>query len=235
MTEANNADDGKMREAYEKFDQLRQVGVKRVDQEGKDIEEDDVGRPSKQQRHHGVDVGSPDMENHIAADDLRKRVVKNYTPDQEGQAIKDKDVARPFNQRWYRQSVGTHDQEMWSWKWISNTSAPTYGSCGGCMRSGPLGKVCMECNDKGWETGYRMMRDGQKILDSITLAKIFGQGHEVAMADRFCTPQMQVMREYGASHIDQTLTTLTRNKGIVFDCGERERIERAYDEMVGDD
>jgi hypothetical protein len=40
MTEAN-ADDG-MRECYKKFEPLRQLGVKRVDQEGKDIEEDNV-------------------------------------------------------------------------------------------------------------------------------------------------------------------------------------------------
>jgi len=238
MTEAN-AYHAK-REGYDKFMQLRQVGVKRLDEEGKDIEEDDVGRPSKQQRHHGVDgesrvdLGVPKKESPVAANDLRERVLTNYTPDQEGKDIKETDVVRPSNRRYCRKSAGVHDEEIRSWKWKSNARAPTHGSCGGCMKSGPLGKVCMDCDDKGWKNDYRMMKDGQKILDSITLAEIFGQGHEVAKADRFCTPEMQVMREHDTCHIDQTFRNLIRNKGIVFGCRERERIKRAYDEMVGD-
>jgi hypothetical protein len=223
-----------MRECYELFQRLERRGVKLVDQEAKVIEEDDEARPSKRQRLDPI----PSLELRERYDLNVKgqpRVLKRYTPDQEGQDIQDHDVARPSNERYYRPSVGVHDQEMYSWEWISNARAPTYGSCGGCMRSGPLGKVCMDCNDKGWKNDYRMMRDGQKILDSITLAEIFGQGHEVAKADRFCTPKMQVMREYDTYHIDQTFRNLIRNKGIVFGYRERERIKRAYDEMVGDD
>jgi hypothetical protein len=80
-----------------------------------------------------------------------------------------------------------------------------------------------------------MMRDGQKTLDSITLAEIFGQGHEVTKADRFCTPEMQVMREHDTYRIDHTFKNLLRDKGINFSCRERERIKRACDEMVGVD
>jgi hypothetical protein len=89
------------------------------------------------------------MENRIAANNLRERVVRNCTPDQEGKDIKEKDVVRPSNRCHCRRHAGVHDEEMRSWKWKSNARAPTHGSCGGCMKNGPLGKVCMECDEMG--------------------------------------------------------------------------------------
>jgi hypothetical protein len=220
-----------MRECYELFQRLERRGVKLVDQEAKVIEEDDEARPSKRQRLDPI----PSLELRERYDLNVKgqpRVLKRYTPDQEGQDIQDHDVARPSNERYYRPSVGVHDQEMYSWEWISNARAPTYGSCGGCMKSGPNNQYCMECYNKGIKTGYRMMRDGKKILDSVTLAKIFEQGHEVAKADRFCTPGMQRMREFRSYDIDHTFVVLEHNKGITFSYSEKQRIKRAYDDMV---
>jgi hypothetical protein len=65
----------------------------------------------------------------------------NYTPDQEGKEIPQEDVVWPMNCKI------TTMKEVAKWKEIRRSRAPTYGSCGYCFRSGPLGKRCNRYNN----------------------------------------------------------------------------------------
>jgi hypothetical protein len=64
------------------------------------------------------------------------------------------------------------------------------------MRAGPLAKECSECNRH--TAGYMILvsKDGRKILDSITIAEMFGKGLEVAKADWKNDPKMQNMKHF---------------------------------------
>ncbi len=58
---------------------------------------------------------------------------------------------------------------------------PTYGSCTYCVQSALVGQLCSKCDIP--EAGYIIMTDGPykatKIIDAITLAQLYGLGHEV--------------------------------------------------------
>jgi hypothetical protein len=121
----------------------------------------------------------------------RPHVVRNFTTIEEyGEYIKEEDVVRPLNSRWCYQM----GEETATWRQKSEARCPTYGSCLYCVKSGPVGKLCNECNIP--EAGYAVMMNGSKHLDSITLARLFGKGHEAARADRVCFQQMQKLHQF---------------------------------------
>ena len=123
-------------------------------------------------------------------------VVKNYTNEEDyGEYIKEEDVVRPLNSRWCYQS----GEETGTWKQKSRARCPTYGTCLYCGRSGPVGQFCMTC--KIPEAGYVIMintrRVGEtKIIDSQSLATLYGMGHQIAKANRISTPIMQKLHQF---------------------------------------
>ena len=127
-----------------------------------------------------------------------RHIVVNYTSDQEGQEIRHEDVVRPSNHGWCIQG----GDETRRWKLKSRNTCPTYGSCQYCFKSGPVGKFCNECQQ--WETsqpGYVILRNGNRLLDSITIAEILNVGHETAMADRICKPIMQRIESFSVDRM----------------------------------
>jgi hypothetical protein len=135
-------------------------------------------------------------------------VVKNYSPDQEGSDIKDEDVVRPRNHRW----TLSGSNETHSWNLSSTACGPTYGTCVECTRAGPLAQVCNECN-RHHTAGYMILvsEDGQKILDSITIAQMFGKGIEVAKADLKNNPKMQRMKPFTYDYMASRVQARYRN------------------------
>ena len=123
-------------------------------------------------------------------------VVTNYTNEQDyGEYIKEEDVVRPLNSRWCYQA----GEETRTWMKKSRARCPTYGTCLYCGRSGPVGQFCMTC--KIPEAGYVIMintrRVGEtKIIDSQSLATLFGMGHQIAKANRISTPIMQKLHQF---------------------------------------
>jgi hypothetical protein len=160
-------------------------------------------------------------------------VVKNYSPDQEGKYIKDEDVKRPHNHRWTKSC----SDEAHSWNLWSTACAPTYRTCVECMRAGPLGQVCNECN-RHHTAGYMILvsEDHQKILDSITVAEMFGKGIEVAKADMKNLPNMQRMKHFTYGYMASRVQARYRNIENSF---EMERIIRKfwaeYQTMINED
>jgi hypothetical protein len=124
------------------------------------------------------------------------RVVVNWTEDQKGQNIREEDVVRPKNHKY---SVPDTNNRHGNWRKLSTAECPTYGTCEFCWKSGPTGKFCNECErspDK-LKPRYKFVRfDVEKILDSVTLAKLLRMNHEVAKADRYSTPMMQRLMIY---------------------------------------
>ena len=131
-------------------------------------------------------------------------IVVNYLADQEGQDIRDEDMVRPLNHRWTdrwtrRISDRNDTTELGSFYDKSYTGNPTYGSCQYCLKSGPVGKVCNECPiENDLQPGYVILisEDGSKLLDSITIAQMLGQGHETAKADQLGDPLMDRIEEF---------------------------------------
>ena len=174
-------------------------------------------------------------EKHDLNENDMPRILTNYTPDQEGKDIKEQDVVRPLNHRYCQRYTGIHDEELKSWRLKSNARTATYGTCCGCMKRGPLGMYCMKCVNQGVKTGYKIFIHDKKILDSITLADIFKQGHEVARADRFCTRGMQRLQEFGTHRIPDVIARLERRNKMKFTYGEKLTIMRDYEQMVRDE
>jgi hypothetical protein len=129
--------------------------------------------------------------------DKRMRMVVSYTGDQQGKDIRDEDVVRPKNKCWAEHG----GEEAKSWKQQSRAGCPTYGSCQQCMRSGPVGMFCNACYEPESQPGYVVLVNGDKILDSITLANILNQGHEIAKADRYFTPFMVNEESFGNTNM----------------------------------
>ena len=97
-------------------------------------------------------------------------------------------------------SRGVMKQEIGGSK--SEPRTTTYGSCSHCVRSGPVGRFCSQCNIP--EAGYVIMINGPpestKILDSISLAQLFDLGqHESASARKVSTPIMQKLHHFDTS------------------------------------
>ena len=93
---------------------------------------------------------------------------KGYGDDDD---IREADVVRSENNRWFT----TKEKERFYLK--STAQRPTYGSCHGCFKSGPVGKKCNEC-----EGQYDVMIYNHRIIDSENLAKMAETGQEVAKA-----------------------------------------------------
>jgi len=158
---------------------------------------------------------------HQPENPLRKRIVTRYTPDQEGKNIRDEDVVRPSNHRWCYQG----GKETATWKSKSVGRCPTYGSCMYCLKSGPLGRFCQDCEDNGlgFQSGYRILRNQEKLLDSITIAEMFNPGHhETAKADRFYNPAIVHYESFKETQM--TLAAERKYRHIKDPAAKREQI-----------
>ena len=149
----------------------------------------------------------------------RQRIVVSYTPAQEGRDIREEDVVRPLNHRWCMAAAETD-----TWRDRSNARCPTYGSCPRCVKSGPVGKLCNECGEAQGSPQYTVVKNGEKILDSITLAEMCHRTHETAKADRFYTPGMDRWERFNDDHLSIALHRIYRN---VEDKERKERLIRA--------
>jgi hypothetical protein len=128
---------------------------------------------------------------------------KNYTPDQKGQEIRQEDVVRPLNHK-----ITTSKDEVVDWRAVSRSIAPTYGSCSGCYRSGPLGKRCNRCNqaNQGYEAILLLAKGGAiQTLDSITLSEVMGQGHEVCLADHMMNWNRTPCRHFNSTFANMVI------------------------------
>ena len=101
-------------------------------------------------------------------------IVRGYSEDQrtKNNDIQERDVVRPSNHRWCKRGGA----ETEAWKQKSTQRCPTYGSCGLCFRSGPVGKVCIKHKDWKYKVIIHPLYSNtdQKIFDSQTLAEIMG-------------------------------------------------------------
>jgi hypothetical protein len=122
-------------------------------------------------------------------------VIRNFTSVEEyGEYIKEEDVVRPMNRRWVPQAGA----ETSIWRHKSAARCPTYGNCRFCLMAGPVGRRCSECNDP--KKGYAIMFNGPpgetKLLDSITLADMFGKLFQRARSDYRSQPHMQKLHSF---------------------------------------
>ena len=119
---------------------------------------------------------------HPAPRTRSRRIVVNYTDDQEGLPIRDEDVIRAENGMWY-----TEEEER-KFKNKSRAHCPTYGNCLNCLKCGPVGKTCNECDSIFAEyfIAFIWTRDGySRIADAEYVARVVGKGSEIALADRY--------------------------------------------------
>jgi hypothetical protein len=71
------------------------------------------------------------------------------------------------------------------------------------MKSGSVdGKDCNKCHIKRYNPGYMILRNQEKILNAITMAEIYNQGHETAKADRFINPNTIPMEMFSCNHLN---------------------------------
>ena len=101
--------------------------------------------------------------------------------------IPDEDVLQAANGMYFT------SQEIETWKVKNTQDMQTYGNCGRCYRSGPIGTKCSLCKEKplmvrGEAVGlvwpsYRLMQVEDMFLDSRLIAEIYGKGRDVAKAD----------------------------------------------------
>jgi hypothetical protein len=124
-------------------------------------------------------------------------IIVSYTTDKEGQDIQDEDMVQPINHRWCYQG----GNETTTWKLKSWAICPTYGSCQHCLKSGPVGKSCNECQIREGQPGYVILRNQDKFLDSITIAEMFNQGHDTAKADQYFTLNMERIETFNSDHL----------------------------------
>ena len=147
-------------------------------------------------------------------------IVVNYTPDQAGQIIQDRDMVRPSNHRWCM--AGGIDTGTWHLR--STARCPTYGSCTVCLKAGPVGLPCNECDPESRKAGYVVLAvDREKhydvpgmarILDSITLAKQLGLRLQPAMADRRFVRDTDHIVILTPSKFDARVRTMYMNRNI---------------------
>ena len=106
-------------------------------------------------------------------------IVVSYTPDQAGQPIRDEDIIRADNGMFFTQDEIAHFRDR------SRMTCPTYGTCTGCWKAGPVGKRCNDCDDDN--VGFKVVFIGVgigRIVDSEFIARFFNKGIEQALADR---------------------------------------------------
>jgi hypothetical protein len=128
--------------------------------------------------------------------------VVNYTNYQAGEDIRDEDVVRPCNHRY---SING-SVERWTWALKNRSSTLTYGSCTKCFKAGPNGQVCLD-HDGDHSHGFMMLaiegnefNSGQwiptRLIDSLTLAEMFGLGVQVCKGHKLQHPRMQRTKEF---------------------------------------
>ena len=108
-----------------------------------------------------------------------KFVVVSCTPDQAGQPIRDEDIIRADNGMFFTQDEIAHFRDR------SRMICPTYGTCTGCWKAGPVGKRCNDCDDDN--IGFKVVKliGGMgRIADSEFIARFFNKGIEQVLADR---------------------------------------------------
>ena len=106
-------------------------------------------------------------------------IVVSYTPDQAGQPIRDEDIIRADNGMFFTQDEIAHFRDG------SRMRCPTYGTCTGCWKAGPVGKRCNDCDDD--HIGFKVVFIGVgtgRTVDSEFIARFFNKGIEQALADR---------------------------------------------------
>jgi hypothetical protein len=79
------------------------------------------------------------------------------------------------------------------------------------LKSGPVGQFCNKCQIQNGEPGYGILRNQDKILDSITIAEMFNQGHETAKADQCFTANMDKRQTFNSNHLRITSNQIHRN------------------------
>ena len=163
--------------------------------------------------------------------------VVNYTQDQEGQDIREEDVVRPANHRYTIDGNG----EAATWKLKNHSRTMTYGTCDDCFKAGPNGMPCLE-HGGDYSHRYIMFTIRQhkflpgRLIDSLTLAEMFGLGHQVARADGLVYPVMQHKYQFNHDVYDRIIHRQT----IIQDMRPTEsvayaiRMER-YNEVFKDD
>ena len=89
-------------------------------------------------------------------------IVKGYSEDQRtrNNDVQEKDGVRPKNHMWCFR--GGAETEPWLQK--STQCCPTYGSCGLCYRSGPVGKVCIKHKDWKYKVIIHPMYGKEQIF-----------------------------------------------------------------------
>ena len=80
-----------------------------------------------------------------------------------------------------------------------------------------------------------MMCHDQKTLDSVTLAEIFRQGHEVAKADRFASRSVQRTEEFGHWRTREVTAIIEESKNMRFADREKQRMVDDCKQMVEDE
>lgn len=143
---------------------------------------------------------------------IKQYIVTGYTDDQAGLDIRDEDVVRPLDHIYAEQGSA----ETYTWKIKSNGRCPTYGNCRNCTKSGPVDKICNDCQTfNGFHPRYEIkISECYRIMDAQTLAESLDMGHEIARADRKYVPNMGRVKFYtNADH--------------------RNRLERKYRHIVG--
>ena len=75
------------------------------------------------------------------------------------------------------------------------------------MKSGPVGKLCGDCQDK---SGYVILKSKRKILDYITITKILNQRYETGKADWYTISQMQKIESFTSVNLGFAIQRIKR-------------------------
>ena len=116
---------------------------------------------------------------------IPKYMIPGYSPETHGTGdIREEDVCRASNHRWSQHIL---DGDSIHWRSKSASICPTYGNCGRCYCSGPLGYNCTECaQQRAPDTCLVIFYAGlhHYIVDSEALAHVLNKKHEVAQANQ---------------------------------------------------
>ena len=127
----------------------------------------------------------------------------NYQSYQPDEFVRPEDELRAANGYYYTKAEVKRFCEK------TQDHCPVYGSCTLCLRSGPIGKRCDECNsdDAGFTCymlHYGSAHDPEHslIIDSCYLAEYLDRGHEKALGRRRFNWIRTPMRTINFSYID---------------------------------
>ena len=140
------------------------------------------------------------------------RLMVNCRPEDEGRDMHQEDEI-------CAEGLICTDEEIGMFRSKSAAGCPTHGNCSMCMKSGPVGEKCKESHCTGTHLVAMVHREDElhrsmHWVDAVKLARKFGQGHEVARADRMVNwvdaPRMKfrratLARKIFQSHVPQML------------------------------